>query len=83
MNEAANRAEHIDPALKAASAIRATARASRKRHLGYLYEMPLLVLILTVLSAILWPLVNGPWRLWLGVMTGVAVLLFLWHSRSR
>ncbi|WP_295437871.1 hypothetical protein [uncultured Thiodictyon sp.] len=55
----------------------------KKRHLGYLYEIPLLVLIITLLSTILWPLLSGPWRLVLGVMSGISVLLLLWYHRSR
>lgn len=55
----------------------------KKRHLGYLYEIPLLVLIVTLLSTILWPLLSGPWRLVLGVISGILVLLLLWYHRSR
>jgi len=55
----------------------------KKRHLGYLYEMPLLVLIITFLSTILWPLLSGPWRLVLEVISGISVLLLLWYHRSR
>ena len=55
----------------------------RKQHRGYLYEIPLLVLIITLLSTILWPLVSRPWHLVLGAVCGIAVLLLFWYHRSR
>jgi hypothetical protein len=36
----------------------------KRRQLGYLYEIPLLVMITGVIAAILWPKLQSPWN-WL------------------
>ena len=50
---------------------------------GYLYEIPLLVLIATLLGGLLWPWIAEPWRPVVGGVVGFTVLLLLWYHRSR
>jgi hypothetical protein len=55
----------------------------RNKDAGYLYEIPLLVLIVTLLAALLWPWITTPWRLVVAGTVGFTVFLFLWYNRSR
>ena len=55
----------------------------RNKDAGYLYEIPLLVLIVTLLAALLWPWIATPWRVAAGSAVSFTVLLFLWYNRSR
>lgn len=50
---------------------------------GYLYEIPLLVLIVTLVSALIWPWLTEPWRDVARAVVGFTALLFLWYNRSR
>gem|GEM_PF-4098278 len=37
------------------------------RQLGYLYEIPLLVMITGIIAAVLWPRLDSPWN-WLALL---------------
>lgn len=50
---------------------------------GYLYEIPLLVLVATLLGGLLWPWVDAPWRWLIGGVIGLSGLLLWWYHRSR
>ena len=47
---------------------------------GYLYEMPLLVLLATLMGALLWPWIGEPWRVAVAGVVGLTIILFLWYS---
>ena len=56
---------------------------TRTKEAGYLYEIPLLVLIATLLGGLLWPWLTELWRYVVAAVVGFTVFLFLWYNRSR